>query len=78
MARYNVRNGAVRLGDAATAVTGMGQSFTCALLTDGGIKCWDYEAGTPSWLGSGVSVLSGTSAPVQYGPWNEIDLGTRP
>jgi hypothetical protein len=69
-------NGTVALGQSATALTRMGQSFTCALLTDGGIKCWDYVAETPAWLGSGVSVLSGTSASVEYGPWNEIDLGT--
>jgi hypothetical protein len=68
-------NGTVALGQGATAITTGGQSFTCALLTDGGIKCWNYVAGTPSWLGSGVS---GTSADVKYGPWNEIDLGSHP
>jgi len=68
--------GTVALGKGASAITSGGQSFTCALLADGGIKCWDFEAGSPAWLGSGVSVLSGTSASVEYGPWNEIDLGS--
>ena len=68
-------DGAIALGQSGTALTNGGQGFTCALLADGGIKCWNFGGDIPAWLGSGVSVLSGTPASVEYGPWNEIDLG---
>ena len=69
-------NGTIALGQGATAITNNGQDFTCALLADGGIKCWNFGGEVPAWLGSGVSLLSGTLHAVEYSPWNEVDLGS--
>jgi len=70
-------NGTIALVQGATALTNGGQGFTCALLTDGGIRCWNFGGEIPASLGAAVS-LSGTSASMEYGPWNEVDLGSHP
>jgi hypothetical protein len=63
----------VALGQPAVALGGAGYDHDCALLSDGGIKCWrDFSTG-PDVLGVlGASVPTG-----DYGDgWREIDLGT--
>ena len=66
----------VTLGQPARAVTSGGANFTCALLTDGGIKCWSLD-GVGSWLGASPTVTKNADGMV-FGTWSEIDLGTVP
>jgi hypothetical protein len=64
------------LGQPARAIASSGEFNTCALLVDGGIKCWpwgtDLLASAP-WISAG-STPDGT----YKGRWLELDLGTRP
>jgi len=72
----------VTLGEAATMIAAA-DSFACALLASGGIKCWGPSN---DCLGPGASppcdygtyVLAGSVAPNGDGTftWNDIDLGT--
>jgi hypothetical protein len=67
----------VALGQPAVALTNGGQGFWCALLADGGIKCWGY-GGTMSvpWVGAVISLTQPAGGPV--GPWSSVDLGAHP
>jgi Regulator of chromosome condensation (RCC1) repeat len=83
----------IALGQRATAVGTGGNGYSCALLADGGVKCWetydtcDDAAGgselcavptqTPPIVGGAVAI-TGTGAGRKFGAWGEIDLGTRP
>jgi hypothetical protein len=72
--------GTIALGQGATALTSGGDDFLCALLVDGGIKCWggDFRLPPRSWLGAGVSLMSSADGVPNYSPWSSVDLGTRP
>lgn len=61
--------GIVKLGRAAIALDGGGQQFMCALLADGGVKCWSWGTADEAWLGG--SIFAGDD-------WPDVDLGTRP
>jgi hypothetical protein len=74
--------GDMPLGQPAVAITSGGDyfSFSCALLTDGGVKCWGVRgslAGSP-WLGAEFGVDWSSADPGDNVPtaWPEIDLGT--
>jgi hypothetical protein len=83
----------VPLGQRATAIGTSAISFSCALLADGGVKCWTtYDQCTNSAGGGepcavptqttpivgGTVAITGTGAARKFGAWGEIDLGTRP
>ena len=76
------------LGQAAVALTTDGSPHMCALLVDGGVKCWTLDAGCTTCdvpaqeaqnpnLGSSVEVVT-TNNVRRYGAWHEIDLGKHP
>jgi hypothetical protein len=83
----------VALGQPATALGTGAIDFSCALLADGGVKCWtrydfcDNAAGgidncgvpaeTPDVVGGAV-VIAGVGTGRTFGAWGAIDLGTRP
>jgi hypothetical protein len=73
----------VPLGQRAVALTGGAEEFGCALLADGGIKCWGQSGSSmnptlvPAWFGADVS-LTETNGVVVPGLWHEVDLGTHP
>jgi hypothetical protein len=69
----------VALGQPAVAVTSGGEDFTCALLEDGGIKCWGGDPTKPPFpqLGSEIAFTQ-TDAGLAYGAWHSVDLGTHP
>ena len=74
-------NGSFALGAAAVTVTSNGSQFACALLADGGVKCWgDYPDGPPNvvWLGSEVDFTVQSDGGIAYGTWHSVDLGTHP
>jgi hypothetical protein len=62
----------VALGQPAVALSGGADNHACALLADGGVKCWQYNTtvDTPALLGA--SVPNGN----YLEDWREIDLGT--
>jgi hypothetical protein len=68
----------IALGQPAVAITSGGLGTTCALLADGGIKCWGSNpAFAPSeWLGAEVSYRQSDSG-ITYGSWHSVDLGMR-
>jgi len=83
----------IALGQRATAVGTSAISFSCAVLEDGGVKCWTtYDqctnaagGGDPcavptqmSPIVGGTVAITGTGAARKFGAWGEIDLGTRP
>lgn len=71
--------GIVKLDQPALALTNGGQRFTCALLADGGVKCWGGDPTMPPWPGLGSEVdFTQTDAGIVYGAWHEVDLGTHP
>jgi hypothetical protein len=84
---------AVGLGQKAVAVTSGGLDHMCALLADGGVKCWttydqcpNASGGTnqcpvppkPSVLLGGSVEVTGTGPSRKWGAWRAIDLGTHP
>jgi hypothetical protein len=78
------RSSAVALGQTAIALTTAGQNHVCALLSDGGVKCWLVEStdvpaqdGQNPNLGSSVEVVTANNVR-HYGAWREIDLGKHP
>jgi hypothetical protein len=62
----------IPLGQPVQAIADGGLAHACALLGDGGIKCWLWDSGPPP-PALGASWPDGTPK-----PWLEIDLGTRP
>jgi hypothetical protein len=84
---------AVALGQKALALTTGNFDHTCALLADGGVKCWStYDTcvnsaggadicpvpATPNLLlGSSVDIV-GTGATRKVGAWHPVNLGTHP
>jgi hypothetical protein len=68
----------VALGQPAIAITNDGSEFSCALLTDGGIKCWggDPTLAPREWLGSEVAFTQPDGGTITYGSWHEVDLGS--
>jgi hypothetical protein len=70
----------IAFGQRAVALTSGGQHFGCALLADGGIKCWGGtgQLWMPDpWLGADITFTQ-TDAGFAAGPWREVDLGSRP
>jgi hypothetical protein len=71
--------GAIALGQSAVSITSGGQYFACALLVDGGIKCWGGDPTMPprEWFGSEIAFTQ-TNGGYTHGAWNTVDLGTHP
>jgi hypothetical protein len=73
-------DGEMPLGQPALAITSGGLSFSCALLSDAGVKCWGANgslAASP-WLGAEFGADWSSNSPDVDVPkaWPEIDLGT--
>jgi hypothetical protein len=72
----------VNLGQAATAITDSGEGFTCVLLVDGNVRCWDADVTrvppTTEWLGASLDFTTQSDGGVTIGAWHSVDLGTHP
>jgi hypothetical protein len=70
----------ILLDQPAVAITSGGQWYSCALLVDGGIKCWGGDPTMPprEWFGSEVAFTQPDGGTITYEAWNEVDLGTHP
>lgn len=67
----------VALGQPAVALaTGTLGTFACAVLADGGVKCWGGAGGEPL-MGNSVA-FTDTSAGRVYGAWRALDLAAPP
>ena len=84
---------AVALGQPAVAIGNSGGGYSCAVLADGGVKCWGSEEScsnqtggavacavppTPSLILGGSVDIVGSDANRRFGAWRSINLGTHP
>jgi hypothetical protein len=66
----------IQLGQSAKSLSSGGMNHVCALLADGGVRCWGYlSTSSPNdALGSSFD-LTETNGQWSYGPFHSIDLG---